>query len=102
TDFPTRPATAFPPRPSTDLHRFTIAGLGKDLATSVGLKYDQIVLLGTAMVALSTGVTTVVVGFIPFLGLIVPNIVSKLIGDGMRSEEHTLNSCHVAISYAVV
>lgn len=65
-------------------HRFTIAGLGKDLATSVGLKYEQIVLLGTAMVALSTGVTTVVVGFIPFLGLIVPNIVSMLVGDDMR------------------
>ena len=43
------------------------------------------VLLGVAMVALSTGVSTVVVGFIPFLGLIVPNIVSMLRGDDMRS-----------------
>ncbi len=64
--------------------RFTIAGLGKDVATSVGLRYEHVVILGTAMVALATGVTSVVVGFIPFLGLIVPNIVSMVMGDDMR------------------
>lgn len=64
--------------------RFTIAGLGKDLATNVGLKYEQIVFLGVTLVAVSTGVTTVVVGFIPFLGLIVPNLVSMMLGDDMH------------------
>ena len=64
--------------------RFTVAGLGKDFATNVGLNYDRIVLLGVTMVALSTGVTTVVVGFVPFLGLIVPNIVSIVLGDDLR------------------
>ncbi|MFC7956395.1 ABC transporter permease [Rhodococcoides kroppenstedtii] len=65
-------------------HRFTVAGLGKDLATTVGLNYDATVLLGVAMVAVCTGVTSVVVGFIPFLGLIVPNIVSMALGDDVR------------------
>lgn len=64
--------------------RFTAAGLGKDLATTVGVRYERIVLAGTAMVALATGVTTSVVGFIPFLGLVVPNVVSLLIGDNTR------------------
>lgn len=64
--------------------RFTAAGLGKDLATSIGLRYERVVLAGTTMVALATGVTTVVVGFIPFLGLIVPNAVSMLLGDDTR------------------
>jgi len=64
--------------------RFTVAGLGKDLATNVGLKYEQTVFIGTAMVAVATGVTTVVVGFIPFLGLVVPNIGSMLLGDDTR------------------
>lgn len=65
--------------------RFTVAGLGRDVATSVGVDYDRIVLVGTALVALSTGVTTVVVGFLPFLGLIVPNLVSMRRGDNLRS-----------------
>ncbi|KAA0928177.1 MULTISPECIES: ABC transporter permease [Rhodococcus] len=65
-------------------HRFTVAGLGKELATNVGMRYEQIVLVGVAMVAVATGVTTVVVGFIPFLGLIVPNLVSMMLGDDVR------------------
>ncbi|MFF3181388.1 iron chelate uptake ABC transporter family permease subunit [Rhodococcus pyridinivorans] len=65
--------------------RFTIAGLGRDLATNVGLKYEQVVFLGVMLVAIATGVTTVVVGFIPFLGLIVPNLVSMMLGDDMHN-----------------
>ncbi|SNT44047.1 ABC transporter permease [Rhodococcoides kyotonense] len=65
-------------------NRFTVAGLGKDLATNVGLRYEQIVFIGVTMVAIATGVTTVVVGFIPFLGLIVPNLVSMILGDDVH------------------
>nr|WP_325210421.1 iron chelate uptake ABC transporter family permease subunit [Salinibacterium sp.] len=64
--------------------RLTVAGLGKDLATNAGVNYDRVVLLGVMMVAVATGVTTVVVGFIPFLGLVVPNLVSMLMGDDLR------------------
>ena len=65
--------------------RFTVAGLGKEIATNVGLNYNQILLLGTVFVAIATGVVTVVVGNLPFLGLIVPNIVSLMRGDDLRS-----------------
>ncbi|UCR88451.1 ABC transporter permease [Mycetocola spongiae] len=65
-------------------NRFTVAGLGRDLATNIGLNYERTVLIGILMVALATGVTSVVVGFIPFLGLVVPNIVSMLLGDDLR------------------
>ncbi|GAA1010318.1 iron chelate uptake ABC transporter family permease subunit [Nocardiopsis tropica] len=64
---------------------FTIAGLGRDVATSLGLRYGLTVGLGVTMVALATGVTSVVVGFLPFLGLVVPNIISALRGDDVRS-----------------
>ncbi|MFJ4767883.1 ABC transporter permease [Streptomyces uncialis] len=64
--------------------RFTIAGLGRDTAVSLGLPYRRILFIGLTMVALATGVTTVVVGFIPFLGLIVPNLVSMARGDDIR------------------
>ena len=65
--------------------RLTVAGLGEEIATTVGLDYDRIMLLGTALIAIVTGVVTVVVGNLPFLGLIVPNIVSMVRGDDLRS-----------------
>ena len=65
--------------------RFTVAGLGKDIATNVGLNYERVVLLGVGLVSLVTGVVTVVIGSLPFLGLIVPNLVSMVRGDDLRS-----------------
>jgi iron complex transport system permease protein len=65
--------------------RLTVAGLGEDIATNVGLDYHRTVLLGTGLIAVATGVVTVVVGNLPFLGLIVPNIVSMVRGDDLRS-----------------
>ncbi len=65
--------------------RFTVAGLGEDIATNVGVNYKRVMLLGTGLIAIATGVVTVVVGNLPFLGLIVPNIVSMVRGDDLRS-----------------
>ncbi|WP_298747117.1 ABC transporter permease [uncultured Serinicoccus sp.] len=65
--------------------RLTVAGLGKDIATNVGLDYDRIILIGVAMVSVATGIVTVVIGALPFLGLIVPNVVSLIRGDDLRS-----------------
>ncbi|WP_194949169.1 ABC transporter permease [Actinomyces trachealis] len=65
--------------------RLTVAGLGEDVATAVGVSYQQMVLIATALIALATGVVTVVVGSLPFLGLIVPNLVSMVRGDDLRS-----------------
>ena len=58
---------------------------GEDIATNVGLNYNRIILIGTGLVAAATGVVTVVVGNLPFLGLIVPNVVSLFRGDDLRS-----------------
>lgn len=65
--------------------RLTVAGLGEDVATNVGINYNRIILLGTGLVAIATGVVTVIVGNLPFLGLIVPNIISMFRGDNLRS-----------------
>lgn len=64
--------------------RFTVAGLGEEISTNVGLNYNRVILLGTGLIAVATGVVTVVVGNLPFLGLIVPNVVSMLRGDDLR------------------
>ncbi len=65
--------------------RLTVIGLGKDMATNLGINYSKTILIGTMMVALCVGVVSSVVGNLPFIGLIVPNIVSLYRGDNLRS-----------------
>ena len=66
-------------------HQFSIAGMGQDFAKNLGLKYQQIVNIGLAIVAMITASVILTVGMIPFLGLIVPNIVSLYKGDNIRT-----------------
>ncbi len=65
-------------------NRFTVAGMGEDFAKNLGLAYRRIVNLGLILVALITTTVVLTVGVIPFLGLIVPNIVSILKGDHLQ------------------
>nr|WP_018886021.1 iron chelate uptake ABC transporter family permease subunit [Paenibacillus massiliensis] len=65
--------------------RLTLAGLGEDVATSLGVNYNRIILFGTALISLAVGIVAAVIGNLPFLGLIVPNIVSLFRGDDLRS-----------------
>ena len=64
--------------------RFTLAGMGRDFTTNLGLNYRRVMALGLTIVSLVSAVVVVTVGMIPFLGLIVPNVVSLMIGDNMR------------------
>jgi iron complex transport system permease protein len=64
--------------------RMTLAGMGKDFATNLGINHRAVVSLGLSIVAVVSAVVLVTVGMIPFLGLIVPNVVSLMIGDNMR------------------
>lgn len=64
--------------------RLTLAGLGEDIATSLGVNYSRIVLTGTALISLAVGIVTAVIGSLPFLGLIVPNVVSRFRGDDLK------------------
>lgn len=65
--------------------RFTIAGMGRSMATSLGLDHARTMRIGLAIVALISSVTIVAVGNIPFLGLVVPNLVSLYRGDSIRN-----------------
>ena len=64
--------------------RFTIAGIGEDASRNLGLNYGQVMAIGLAIVSVVTAVTVVTVGMIPFVGLVVPNIVSRLMGENLR------------------
>lgn len=65
--------------------RLTLAGLGEDIATNLGVNYNRIVLMGTGLISLAVGIVAAVIGNLPFLGLIVPNLVSMYRGDDLRS-----------------
>lgn len=76
----------------TYAHRITIAGMGEDFAANLGLRYRHVVNVGLVIVASISAAVTLTVGSLPFLGLIVPNIVSMYRGDNMRR-----NLPHVAL-----
>ena len=65
--------------------KLTVAGLGEDVTTSLGLNYNRIVLFGTGLISFAVGIVAAVIGNLPFLGLIVPNVVSMYRGDDLRS-----------------
>lgn len=67
------------------IHKFTLAGMGRDFSKSLGLKYETIVNIGLVIVALISSLIVIVVGKIPFLGLIVPNIVRMYKGDNLKN-----------------
>jgi iron complex transport system permease protein len=64
--------------------RFTVAGMGEDFTTNLGLNYTATMRLGLIIVSLISAVVVTTVGAVPFLGLVVPNIVSLLFGDNLR------------------
>ncbi|WP_370326492.1 ABC transporter permease [Euzebya sp.] len=64
--------------------RFTIASLGREVSVNLGVDHTRTVLLGLAMVAVVTAVVVVVIGVIPFLGLVVPNLVTMRHGDRLE------------------
>ncbi|WP_302509390.1 ABC transporter permease [Gallibacterium anatis] len=65
--------------------RFSIIGMGEEFATNLGLNYKQVLYLGLAIVSIVSSIVIVTVGVIPFLGLIIPNIVALYLGDNLRN-----------------
>lgn len=65
-------------------NHFSIVGIGQDFAVNLGLNYQQVLYLGLAIVATVSSIIIVSVGVIPFLGLIIPNIVTLYLGDNLK------------------
>jgi len=77
-------------------NKFTIAGMGEEFSINLGLNYKKVVNLGLVIVALVSSVVMLTVGTIPFLGLIIPNIVTLYHGDNLKK-----NLPHTAVLGAV-
>ncbi|UTZ29163.1 iron chelate uptake ABC transporter family permease subunit [Vibrio campbellii] len=64
--------------------RISAVGIGKDFAVNLGLNYQQVVTLGVLLVSVMSASVVMIVGQLPFLGLIVPNLVSYFYGDNLK------------------
>jgi iron complex transport system permease protein len=64
-------------------HRFTLMGMGEDIAKSLGLGWHGTVALSLLIVSATVSVTVITIGTISFVGLIVPNLVALWKGDNL-------------------
>jgi iron complex transport system permease protein len=64
--------------------RFSVAGMGESFAINLGVAYTRVVVVGLAIASVVTAIVVVSVGSIPFLGLVVPNLVTLAMGDNLR------------------
>lgn len=63
--------------------RFTMLSMGEGIAKSLGLNYTATVVLGLVLVAVTVASTVITVGAIPFVGLVIPNLVAMYYGDNL-------------------
>ena len=66
-------------------YQITIAGLGSELSTNLGLNHQRLQWIVFALVALGSSSVLLMVGAIPFLGVVVPNLVPLFYGDHFKS-----------------
>ncbi|WP_303974811.1 iron ABC transporter permease [Streptococcus merionis] len=60
---------------------FILLSLGRDTSQTLGLDYQAIEKLALVLISLTTSVTVITVGSLPFIGVIVPNVVRLYSGD---------------------
>lgn len=65
-------------------NKFTIVGMGEDFSKNLGLNYNRFLNIGLIIIALVTVAVVITAGNIPYIGLIVPNIVSMYKGDNIK------------------
>lgn len=65
-------------------NHFNIVGMGESFSKNLGVHYNLVLFTGLSIAALITASIVVTAGSIPYLGLIVPNIVSLFKGDKLR------------------
>lgn len=65
-------------------NKLTALGLGEETAKSLGINYNTLVFIGLISISLTVSAVMITAGAIPFLGLIVPNIISLYYGDNLK------------------
>lgn len=81
-------------------NKFTIAGMGESFSKNLGLNHDRIVNIGLSLVSAVSALTLVMVGNIPFIGLIVPNLISMIKGDNLKNS--LVDTCLFGASFVLL
>ncbi|WP_317368080.1 iron chelate uptake ABC transporter family permease subunit [uncultured Tyzzerella sp.] len=66
-------------------NKFTIASMGEEFSINLGINYQKVVTIGLILISFITSLIVVGIGSIPFVGLIIPNIVSMTKGDSIKN-----------------
>lgn len=64
--------------------RFTVIGMGKDFAANAGINYRWLMVSGVLLVSMMVASVVIIAGALPFIGLIVPNLIGLITGDNLR------------------
>ncbi len=64
-------------------HRFTVLGMGDEMSSSLGLNYAGMAALGLILVSITVAASVITVGAIPFVGLVIPNLVALRYGENL-------------------
>src|SRR5690625_1755917 len=66
-------------------HYFSVIGLGKDLVIQLGVAYEKILFISIFLISFGTAAVLLTVGNIPFIGIVIPNLVSLFKGDYFKN-----------------
>lgn len=63
----------------------TVARMGEDTAQSLGVSFRWVVTLASLLVSVTVSIILITAGSLPFLGVIVPNIIAMKYGDNIKN-----------------
>lgn len=81
-------------------HRFTVMGMGEGMASSLGLNYALTAALGLLLVSVTVSATVITVGAIPFVGLVIPNLVALHYGENLQRTLPVVALCGASLLLA--
>src|SRR5574344_1421179 len=79
---------------------FNIVGMGENFSKNLGVNYNVILIFCISIAAMITSSIVVVVGSVPYIGLIIPNIVSMIQGDKLQN--NLLNTALMGALFVLV
>lgn len=65
--------------------KFTVIGMGENISTNLGVNFERTLHIGVIIVSIISSLVVITVGSIPFVGLIIPNIISIRKGDNLKN-----------------